>query len=261
VTAACEFDRVSFAYGRRPVFRGLDLVIEEGDFVGVLGPNGAGKTTLLRLASGTLRPDSGRIAVFGKDLATRSPKEIARQVAIVPQESDVAFEFAVEEVVLMGRAPHQGWFGIPSARDLVSVERAMEQADVLPLRGRRFSALSGGEKQRVALARALAQEPKLLLLDEPTAHLDLRHRLSLYRLLRTLNEAGRTILLVGHEMNLAARYCRRLVLLRDGRLAADGPPEEVLRRGPLREVFEVEVEIGRDPGSGRPLVIPLEPAP
>lgn len=258
---AIGFDGVSFAYGKTPVFRALDFHLEEGDFVGVLGPNGAGKTTLLRLASGTARPGSGRVCLFGRDLRDLAPREVARRVAVVPQDVHVAFDFTVEEVVLMGRAPHQGLLGIPSARDVESVERAIRQVGLSGLKWRPFRALSGGERQRVAVARALAQEPRLLLLDEPTAHLDLRHRLALYRLLAALNEAGTTIVVVSHEINLAARHCRRLLLLCRGEIAADGTAEDVLRPEPLRKVFQVETEIGRDPASGRPLVVPLRPAP
>lgn len=258
---AVGFEGVGFAYGRTRVFRALDLALEEGDFVGILGPNGAGKTTLVRLASGTARPGSGRIWLFGREMREFGRREVARQVAVVPQEARVAFDFTVEEVVLMGRAPHQGLLGIPSARDLASVDTAIRRLDLSGLRQRPFRALSGGERQRVAVARALAQEPRLLLLDEPTAHLDLRHRLALYRLLAALNEAGTTILVVSHEINLAARYCQRLVLLKEGEIAADGTAEEVVKPEPLREVFQVEAEIGRDPASGRPLVIPVRPAP
>ncbi len=258
---AIRFDGVGFAYGRTRVFRALDLDFEEGDFVGVLGPNGAGKTTLLRLASGTARPLSGRVSLFGRDLRELAPREIARRVAVVPQDVSVAFDFTVEEVVLMGRAPHQGLLGIPSARDVESVEAAIRQVGLSGLRGRPFQALSGGERQRVAVARALAQEPRLLLLDEPTAHLDLRHRLGLYRLLAALNETGTTIVVVSHEINLAARHCRRLVLLDHGEIAADGTAEDVLRPEPLREMFQVEAEIRRDPATGRPLVVPVRPAP
>ncbi len=258
---ALGLETVTFGYGGLPVFRRLDLQVAEGEMVGVLGPNGAGKTTLVRLASGTLRPGAGRVRLFGRGLEELSAREVARRVAVVPQEAQVAFDFTVEEVVLMGRAPHQGLLGIPSARDFRCVRAATERADIASLGSRMFRALSGGEKQRVALARALAQEPRLLLLDEPTAHLDLRHRLSLYRILAELNrEGGTTVLVVTHEINLAARHCRRLVLLCAGEVAADGSPEEVLRPEILRRVFEVEADIGRDPASGRPLVVPLLPA-
>ena len=259
--AALAMERVAFSYGRAPILAGLDLTIEAGTMVGILGPNGSGKTTLVRLASAALRPSSGRIAIFGRELASLASRERAQQVAVVPQESHPVFDFTVEEIVRMGRAPHLGLFGLERPADRKIARTAMERCEVAHVAARSFLALSGGERQRVMLARALAQEARLLLLDEPTAFLDLKHRLAAYALLLRLHaENGLTVVIVSHDINLAARHCDRLVLLRCGAIAADGTPGEVLRPGPIRSVYEVDVEIRTDPSSGRPFVIPLTPA-
>jgi iron complex transport system ATP-binding protein len=253
-------ERVDFAYANAPVLTGLDLTVAAGSITGILGPNGSGKTTLVRLASAALRPAAGRVNVFGTDLAELPARERARLVAVVPQETHPVFDFTVEEIVRMGRAPHLGLLGLEGPRDRAIARGAMERCDVTHVATRSFRALSGGERQRVMLARALAQEARLLLLDEPTAFLDLKHRLAVYALLGRLHrENGLTVVVVSHDINLAARYCDRLVLLRGGSIAADGAPADVLRPDPIRSVYEVEVEIRTDPSSGRPFVIPVGP--
>jgi iron complex transport system ATP-binding protein len=258
--AALAMERLEFAYGRTPVLVDLDLAVVAGTITGILGPNGSGKTTLVRLASAALRPSAGRIALFGDDLATLPTRERARRVAVVPQETHPVFEFTVEEIVRMGRAPHLGLLGLEGPRDRKIAHEAMERCEVAQLSARSFRAISGGERQRVMLARALTQEARLLLLDEPTAFLDLKHRLAVYALLEKLHrENGLTVVVVSHDINLAARHCDRLVLLRCGAIAADGTPAEVLRPDPIRSVYEVDVEVRTDPSSGRPFVIPLAP--
>ncbi len=257
---ALALEGVAFAYGRSAVFRGLDLAIAEGSMTALLGPNGSGKTTFVRLACGVRRPSAGTVALFGDDVTRLAARERARRVAVVPQESPSVFDFTVMETVLLGRYPHLGFFGIESDDDLAIAREATRRADVSHLAARPFRALSGGERQRVLVARALAQESKLVVLDEPTAFLDLRHRLELYALLARLNrEKGLTVIVVSHDVNLAARYCDRLVLLRSGKIAADGPPEEVLAPGPLRDVYDVDVDVRRDPFSGRPYIVPRAP--
>jgi iron complex transport system ATP-binding protein len=256
-----ELDAVSFAYRRAAVFTNLSVGFDEGEMTAVLGPNGSGKTTLVRLALGYLQPAAGRVRLQGRSLRDCPARERARIVAVVPQESHLAFDFTVREVVLMGRAPHLGLLGIDSEEDRRIAVESMEQTDVARLAERRFTALSGGERQRVVVARALAQRPRLLLLDEPTAFLDLKHRLSVYDLLTELNRnLGITVIVVSHDINLAARHCRRVVLLDDGAIAADGPPEEVLTAENIRRVYEVEADIRLDPESGRSYVFPTRPS-
>jgi iron complex transport system ATP-binding protein len=254
-------ERLAFAYGRTPVIAGLDLSIVAGSITGLLGPNGSGKTTLVRLASAGLTPSAGGIALFGDDLSSLPSRERARRVAVVPQETYPVFDFTVEEIVRMGRAPHLGLLGLEGPRDRKIAREAIELCEVDHVAARSFRALSGGERQRVMLARALAQEARLLLLDEPTAFLDLKHRLAVYALLGRLHrQQGLTVVVVSHDINLAARHCDRLVLLRNGAVAADGAPAEVLRPDSIRSVYDVDVEVRIDPSSGRPFVIPLAPS-
>lgn len=262
MSAALAARRLVFAYREHPVFRGLDLSLEAGRMTALLGPNGSGKTTFVRLASGAARPREGTIEIFGDDLSRLPARERARRIGVVPQETHPVFEATVLETVLYGRFPHLGFLGIESDRDLEVARAALERVDAKHLAARPFRALSGGERQRILLARALAQQPRLLLLDEPTAFLDLQHRLSLHALLQQLvRRDGLTALVVSHDINLAARHADRIVLLRCGEIAADGTPEEVLRPEPIRDVYRVEVEIARDPSTGRPYVVPLRAVP
>ena len=262
MTAAIEASGLSFSYRRAPVFLGFDLRVETGTMTALLGPNGSGKTTFVRLAAGSLRPAAGRVSVFGDDVAKLHPRERARRLAVVPQESHPAFEATVLEMVLLGRFAHLGFLGLESDEDLAIARAALARTDASHLADRSFDALSGGERQRVLLARALAQQSRLLLLDEPTAFLDLQHRLEVHALLVDLvRRDGLTVLVVSHDLNLAARYADRLVLLRCGTIAADGSPEDVLRPESIREVYRVDVEIARDPMTGRPYVVPLRPTP
>ena len=260
--AALRFSSVAFAYRKARVFGGLDLGIDEGEITAVLGPNGTGKTTLLRLAAGILAPSTGQVQLFGRDIATMPSVLRARAVTVVPQETHLAFDFTVREIVMLGRAPYLGLLGVETASDLEVVREAMDRTEITPLANRSFLSLSGGERQRVTIARALAQSTRILLLDEPTAYLDLRHRLSVHTLLTELNrERGCTILLVGHDINLASRHCHRLIILHHGRVVADGSPRDVLVPSLLREVYGVEAEVRLDSTTGRPLVVPLAPTP
>lgn len=258
---ALRFESVRFAYGRTSVFHGIDLAVARGEMTAVLGPNGTGKTTMIALAAGALKPQSGRVEQYGKDLAHVPSRERARRTAVVPQDTGVAFEFTVGEMVAMGRAPHLGWLGLETPADEVVVEASMDTAGVRDLASRLFTTLSAGERQRVLLARALAQQPGLLLLDEPTAHLDPKHALSIYQILTDLNRnEGLTVVLTSHDINLAARYCRRLVFLHAGVVAADGAPGDVLRPEIFRRVYEVEAHVGTDPITGTPHAVPFAPS-
>lgn len=257
-----EVTNLIFSYGRgtEPILKELNLRIMVGELVGLLGPNGSGKSTLLKLMSGILPPRSGKVSFHGKEISTIGRKEMARKVAVVPQESPIVFPFRVIEVVLMGRYPHLKGLTLEGKQDLEMVREAMELTDIRHLADRRITELSGGEKQRVIIARALVQQPELLLLDEPTTFLDIRHQMAIYDLLRGLNQReGLTIVGVMHDLNWAARYCRRLLLLKDGRVWCDGPPEKVLHPENIWEVFQAEVDVRWDPGAEAPVVFPKVP--
>ncbi len=237
-------------YGPGEVLAGIDLAVHPGEFVGLLGPNGSGKTTLLRAATSVIRASAGEVSLGGTPVGRLPARALARRVAVVPQDSTTAFPFTVREVVEMGRYPYGGPFDRPTAADAAAIRQALERTGAAPLRDRDLVALSAGERQRVLLARALAQETPLLLVDEPTAHLDIRYQIETLSLLRDLGRdtPPRGVLAVLHDINLASRFCSRVALLKDGRIAAEGPPAEVLTPEALRDVFETDVEVIRIDG-------------
>jgi iron complex transport system ATP-binding protein len=239
------------------LFNGLNIDIEQGQFVGLLGPNGAGKTTLLRLLAGILPPRSGTVSLFGRPVGSLPPGERSRQMAFVPQGSRPAFDFNVLDLVLMGRSPHLGWLGIEGRRDIEIAREALAFTDASEFEPRAFGSLSAGERQRVLLARALAQQTPVVLLDEPTAFLDLGHQVQLYDLLvRLARERGTTLLVASHDLNMAGRTCDRVVVVRRGEVAADGDPHDVLTAGLIRSTYGVETEVRHDPDLG-PVIVPL----
>jgi iron complex transport system ATP-binding protein len=246
---------------RTLLFDRLSLSFPAGTFSGVIGPNGSGKTTLLRLLAGLLRPETGGVFLEGQSMADLPPRQRARAIAVVLQEPALLFNFSVLEIALMGRAPHLGLWGLEQADDYAVARRALDDVDLRGCEDRPVQELSSGERQRAFLARALAQEPRGLLLDEPTAFLDLKHALELYEILQRLNRSrGLTVVTVSHDLSLAARYASRLVLLDRGRIAADGPPAEVVTPQRLREVYGTEAEVLRDPATGAPVVLARGPA-
>ncbi len=255
MTAALELRDVSVALGDTPVLRGVDLGLERGEVLGLLGRNGAGKTTLIRVATRVVLPDRGAVLLGGRRLGEYSRRELACALAVVPQETAVPFAFRAIEVVLMGRAPHLGLLGFETSRDVACAVEALERVGISHLADRPVTLLSGGERQLVVLARALAQDAPILLLDEPTAFLDLRHRLEVLGLVRSLARAGRSALVVSHDIGLAARFCDRIALLAEGEIAAHGTPAEVLTPSVLRRVFEIDAEVIPGPG-GAPIVVP-----
>jgi iron complex transport system ATP-binding protein len=253
---------LEFAYRRgAPVFQGFSLAVERGRLVCVLGPNGSGKSTLLRIIVGLLSPSKGEVRLAGIPVAAYGRGALARRIAYVPQETLAAVGFTVLETVLMGRSPHTGALGFETARDWYATREALRLTDVEALADRSLEELSGGERQRVIVARALAQEPDVMLLDEPTAFLDIRHQHAIYGLLRALvRQRDLTVVCVSHDLNLAAAYAERLVLVNRGRVAAAGKPDEVIRSEVLSPVYETPVEIRRDDVTGRPYVLPRPPA-
>ena len=261
--------RISYASDAPPVLDDVSGCVWPGVLTGVLGPNGSGKSTLVRTLSRVLRPQSGAVLLDETDTDAprnlyrdRTARDAARNIGVVPQSASVQMEFTVREIVAMGRAPHQSTrlFAPPDPRDAVLVAEAMAVAGVTELAGRTASELSGGEWQRVLLARALAQDTDVLLLDEPTAHLDLRHQQDVLALARRLaHDQHKAVLAVLHDLNLAAAYCDYLYVLHGGRVAAEGTPTDVLTPALLRDVYGVRAAILPHPLTGRPLVLTLPP--
>jgi iron complex transport system ATP-binding protein len=249
---------VAFAYGERQVLDRVELEVVAGEVVGLLGPNGSGKSTLVRIASGVLGGYRGSVRLAGDEIRSLAPREVARRVAVVPQESTFAFGYTALEVVLLGRHPHLAGTVFESRADVELAREALRRAGALELESRAIHELSSGERQRVVFAKALAQAAPLLLLDEPTSFLDIRHQVELCDLVHELaHEKGRAVLAVLHDLNLAAEYCDRIVLIREGRIAASGPAAEVLTCAYLKQVYETEVTVDVNDLTGRVLVAPL----
>jgi iron complex transport system ATP-binding protein len=256
-----EAREVVAGYGKNSILHGISLDVAPGEFVGLIGPNGAGKSTLLRVLSRTLPLQRGTVLLDGVSIDRLSALEIARRLAFVPQAEPTLFEFTVREVVLMGRHPHVRGLKGETEEDFAAATRAMAATDTLHLADRPVTALSGGEHRRVLIARALAQNAPALLLDEPTAHLDMTHQADVLVLARRLADRdGALVFAALHDLNLAAEFCDRLLLLANGRLAAEGTPEAVLTPEILAQVYGTPVRVGRSPASGRPLVLPAPPA-
>jgi len=252
---AMLLENVSAGYGATPALRGVGLRVEAGEVVGLVGPNGSGKTTLVRVASRALRPSAGTVLVAGRDPYRSSAREAARLVAVVPQDLAPAFSFTVLEMVLMGRTPYLSPWGGGGPEDWVHVREAMVAASIQHLGDRPVDELSGGERRRVVLAQALAQDAPVMLLDEPTTHLDVRHVLDLLEIVRGLAaRKGVAVLAILHDLNLAAAACDRLVVLHLGEVVAEGRPETVVTERLLREVYGVDAEVASDDLSGRPAV-------
>jgi iron complex transport system ATP-binding protein len=252
---ALAFADVAVRMGGRDVLRGIDLEVAPGEVVALVGPNGAGKTTLLRVASRVVQPSRGRVEVGGRASGSLSRRELAREIAVVPQDVVIPFAFRAGEVVLMGRAPHAGPLGFETREDVDRAQACLARVGIAELADRSMLELSGGERQLVLVARALVQEPRVLLLDEPTSHLDLRHRVDVLALVREFAALGRSALVVSHDLTLAARSCDRMALLRRGAVVACGPPAQVLTRSRLREVFDIDAEVIEGPDAA-PLVVP-----
>jgi iron complex transport system ATP-binding protein len=248
-------ERVTAGYGRSPILHEVSLWAAPGQITGLIGPNGSGKTTIVRVASRGLRPLSGSVRLAGVDPYAVGARSAARMVAVVPQDVLPAFAYTVLELVLMGRSPYRSPWGGGAAEDWVHVRRAMGAAGVQHLADRPLGELSGGERQRAVLAQALAQDAPVLLLDEPTTHLDIRHMLEILGLVQRLARTdGRAVLAIFHDLNLASAYCDRVYALLEGRIAAGGPPEEVITRDLVLEVFGIEADVTPSGGAGRPMV-------
>ena len=264
MSAVFELERVDFAYAgaEQPALRDFSLTVDGGTFLALLGPNGSGKSTALRAMLGELAPTGGIVRYRGRPMREWHRRDVAREVAFVPQSEPLAFPLTVRALVEMGRYPHVGVLGRAGPSDAEAIERAMERAGVSGLADRSVTKLSGGERQRARIARALAQQPSTLVLDEPTAALDLHFEMETFELLRSLASESRfTVVVATHNLNLAARYASELTLLAEGRIRARGGPEEVLRRGVVEEVYRWPVAVapyaGPGPDRGAPQITPL----
>ena len=247
--------------GERVVVDRVSLSLQPGDVVGLVGPNGAGKTTLLRLLANLLEPSGGKVWVEGRPVAAYTRTQIGQRMGVVPQQFHTAdFRFTAEEIVLMGRYPHRRRWTAETARDREIAAQAMHDTNTRPFAPRVITDLSGGERQRVTVARALAQTPRVLLLDEPTASLDLCHQLQMLQLMRTLaRRDGLAVVAALHDLHLASRFCDRLLLLKEGRVVAEGTPAAVLTPARLADVFDVQAQVGPDPVTGGLLIRVIGP--
>lgn len=242
-----NIERLRFSYRTRPVLEDIDLDIKKGEIIGILGPNGCGKTTLLKLLNRNLHPESGKVSMSGNDMESISKKEIARHIAVVPQSNEIRFAFTVRDIVMMGRMPFLNQFQSETPEDLRIVEEAMARTNIAEFAERAINTMSGGERQRVIIARALAQKPEIILLDEPTLHLDINHQFEVLDLVQRLSQDEElTVVIVSHDLPMVVKYCDRIVLIHDHKVFAIGRPEEVLTVENMRTVFNIDAVLEYD---------------
>jgi len=259
MSSAIEVRGLSFSFGKKKILQSLSFSTERGEFLGIIGPNGAGKSTLLKLIAGTLKPEAGEVLLFGEDIANLGRREIARRLSYLPEEVSFYFDFKVMDIVLQGRAPHLGWWRFAGRNDLMIAKSALSRVDALHLAERMITTLSAGEKKRVLLARALAQEPKVLLLDEPTAELDLKHEYEFFNLLSELNQKENlTVILTSHNVNLVSLYADKLLLLNRCGRRAFGTPVEVLSEENLSEIYHFPLSVKKEGETGAIVVFPKD---
>ena len=254
-TRLYQVSDVGFKYETDWILRGITFQIEEGEFLGIIGPNGSGKTTLLKLLSRLLSPREGKITFQGRSLDSWNHRELVREVGVVPQDITILYPLTVLEIVLMGRAPYASLLGFDETRDIRIAEEMLDRVGLSHISGRPVSSISGGERQMVFIARALAQQAGLLLLDEPTAYLDITHQISIHGLLRQLNaESGLTVITVSHDLNLASQYCSRLILLSKGEIYVQGRPDAVITTGNIKDVYGCHSLVDPHPVTGTPRI-------
>ncbi|MFA5863576.1 MAG: heme ABC transporter ATP-binding protein [Phycisphaerae bacterium] len=249
-------ENIHAGYGPKEVVHGVTVQVREGQFLGLIGPNGSGKSTLLRVAGGVLPFSRGSVTLNGDDIRKIPKRSLARTLAVLPQNFNVDFPFTVREIVAMGRFPYIAFLGRETAHDLQIIAQAMELADVTELADRVITELSGGERQRAYIAMCLAQEPSILLLDEPTSHLDITHQISILDLIRSLNRRqGLTVMAVFHDLNLAAEYCDNLLVLNQGKMDAVGPAQDILTAPRIAKIYQTTVYIEKNHVSGKPHIV------
>ncbi|MBG9795391.1 ABC transporter ATP-binding protein [Paenibacillus dendritiformis] len=251
-----QADHISKSYGSRSVLNDVSLTVRAGEWVGIIGPNGSGKSTLLSLLSGADSPAGGRIELMGRSLRSYSRKALSQTMAVLLQESLPPIGYSVREVVEMGRFPYQSWFGSEAEDSGPYIDSIMERLQLTELEERPIDRLSGGQRQRVALAKLMAQSPSIVLLDEPTTYLDIRYQVQFMDVVRDWQQdCGLTVVSVLHDLNLAALYCDRLVVVHEGRIAADGAPEELMSPDVIARYFDTRTAIVPHPGNGRPQLL------
>ena len=258
IPALMKLENISFTYETLPVLRDLSISIWESNFIGLIGPNGSGKSTLLKIMGAILKPDSGSIQFKESLLSRINKKHFAQSVSWIPQDHPMVFPFKVSEIVLMGRHPYLSPLSFESEEDFEISRRAMETTMTYQFADRYFNEISGGEKQRVMIASALAQNPEMMLLDEPTAALDLKYQIQILSILKNLNAGHKmTLIMAMHDLNLASKFCNRLILLNEGQIVRDGTPEQVLEKNILEQVYGIEVDLVSNTIDGSIMVHPV----
>lgn len=256
-TSLFSASHVVFCYSHTTAIDDITFTVDQGEFVGVIGPNGAGKSTIIRLLAGFLRPNKGFVAFSGRNLDEYDRRELAQNIATLPQATDTPFSFTVEEFILMGRYPHAQKGFLYEKKEEEFVVDIMETMEISRLHGRRIDNLSEGERQKVFLSQCLAQDPKALLLDEPVSHLDIRHQIQTFDVLEKLHNEGLTIIMVLHDLNLASEFCSRVILLSKGKIHSDGDPRSVLTFQNIEKVYDTVVIVKENPLSGKPFIVPV----
>ena len=252
-----KLEGVTTGYNTKAILNDISFTLVKGDFLGVIGPNGSGKTTLLRVISKILKPWKGKVTLEGRGLDEIKHRELAKRMAVVPQKmQELFFSYSVRDFILLGRTPYVKRFQLlESEEDLKIAREVMIETDTLGLEERNLEDLSGGERQRTVIAQALAQEPEILLLDEPTAHLDINHQVEILNLIKSLNQrTNLTVLMISHDLNLAAEYCEKLILLKEGRIFQEGSPQDILTYRNIEEVYKTLVVVEKNPVSSKPHV-------
>lgn len=249
---ALQVENLQFGYRKELVLKGLSFNIEKGKFVSIIGPNGSGKSTLLKTLNQLYTPSQGAILIDGNNINRLKKKELARKIALVPQDTLIDYDFTVEDIVLMGRHPYKGRFQKEDEKDYKIVNEVLKMTNTFHLKDRIITEISGGERQRVIIAKALAQKPSIILLDEPTSHLDINHQIEILSLLKKLNEEmGTTIVIVIHDVNLASRYSDEIIMLNEGKILEIGRPEKVITKKNIEFAYDLKVEIEKNKYTNR----------